>query len=334
MLDNTLMRRLVTIPLLYVTLVAATLLAPALLVVALMVDLIRRVRTGSPFMATRILAFGWVYLVGEAWALLAMAMIGLLGRDRSLELTFTLQRWWAAWNFWALRFFFSLRFEVTGSDAILPGPFLLLSRHASIIDTLLPALYVVRPFDIKLRYILKKELLLDPAIDIGGRRLPNHFVDRGASNSESERRAITRLAEGLTADEAVLIFPEGTRFTEQKRIRFTNRLKEKPGNVGQIAGRLRRVLPPKPGGTLALLEASDADVVVLMHRGLEGFARIKDIWMGALVGSTIFIQFRRVARTAVPEGRTQRIDWLFDLWASVDDWVVGEESPKGDEYGA
>jgi 1-acyl-sn-glycerol-3-phosphate acyltransferase len=258
-----------------------------------------------------------------------MAIVGLLGPARSVELTFALQRWWAAWNFSALRFFFSLRFEVAGSDAILPGPFLLLSRHASIIDTLLPAIYVVRPFGIKLRYVLKKELLLDPAIDIGGNRLPNHFVDRGSTDSEAERMAITTLAERLNADDAVLIFPEGTRFTEEKRIRYTEKLKDQPGHVGRIAGGLRQVLPPKPGGTLALLEASDADVVVLMHRGLEGFARIKDIWAGDLVDSTIFIQFRRVARTEIPDEAPQRVDWLFDQWASVDDWVVGEESLKG-----
>ena len=33
-----------------------------------------------------------------------------------------------------------------------PGPILLLSRHASMIDTMLPARYVVKPHGIKLRY--------------------------------------------------------------------------------------------------------------------------------------------------------------------------------------
>ncbi len=330
MIDNTLLRRLVTVPSIYVVLAVTTLLAPALVLIALAVDVGRRVTAGRPFMALRLLVFGWVYLMGEAWALVAMGFVRVLGRSRSLALTFALQRGWAAWNFRAVRAFFGLGFEVTGSDAILPGPFLLLSRHASMIDTLLPAHFVVRPYHLKLKYVLKKELLLDPAIDVAGLLLPNHFVDRGASDSEAERKAITALAEGLAEDEAVLIFPEGTRFTEKKRIRYANRLKGEPGRIGEVARALRSVLPPKPGGTLALLDASQADVVVLMHRGLEGFARIKDIWKGDLVGSTIAMRFVRIPRAEIPEGSADRVDWLFDLWASIDSWVVGEASPGGD----
>lgn len=327
MLDSPLRRRLVTIPLVFVLAVATTLLSPLLLLAAVAVDLVRRVKTGSPFMAVRILGFGWVYLLGEAWALVTMAFAGLWGERRSVEMTFTLQGAWTAWNLWSLRTFFSLDFEVTGSDVVPPGPILLLSRHASMIDTLLPAAFVVRPHDIRLRYILKKELLMDPALDIGGHRLPNYFVDRGAAESEVEIGAIRRLAADLGPDEGVIIYPEGTRFSEEKRVRFTQRLREKPGRIGEVAGGLRRVLPPRPGGTLALLESSEADVVVLMHRGLEGFARVKDIWQGNLVGTKIAVHLRRISRGEIPESRSERVDWLFDIWASVDDWVVAEGSP-------
>ena len=80
-------------------------------------------------------------------------------------------------------------------------------------------------------------------------------------------------------------------------------------------------------GTLALLESSEADVVVLMHRGLEGFARVKDIWHGNLVRTKIAVHFRRISRSEIPVSRSERVDWLFDLWASVDGWVVAESSP-------
>jgi 1-acyl-sn-glycerol-3-phosphate acyltransferase len=326
MFDNTLVRRLVTIPMVYVLLVLTTVLSPLLVLAALAVDLVRRLRSGRPFMALRMLAFGWVYLLGEAWALVTMGLVGLFGRQRAVDMTFTLQRAWTGWNFWALRVFFSLDFEVTGSESIPPGPILLLSRHASMIDTMLPAAYVVRPHGIKLKYVLKKELLLDPALDIGGNRLPNYFVDRSSRASENERNAIRRLATDLKPDEGVLIYPEGTRYSEEKRVRYTDRLKSRPGRMGEVAAMLRRVLPPRPGGTLALLESSTADIVVLMHRGLEGFARAKDIWKGHLVGSKVVAHFLRVARTDIPDSRAERVDWLFDLWAKVDGWVVGEEA--------
>jgi 1-acyl-sn-glycerol-3-phosphate acyltransferase len=326
MMERTLTRRLVTVPSVFVLAVATTVLLPVLVPAALIVDVVRKFTSSLPFMAVRLVGFGWVYLVGEVWALITMAFAGLWGPARAVAMTFALQRAWTAWNFRALRFFFSLDFEVTGSDQVPPGPILLLSRHASMIDTMLPAAFVVRPHGIKLRYVLKKELLVDPALDIGGQRLPNYFVDRRAANPESEVQALRKLAKGLGPDEGVIIYPEGTRFSEEKRVRYTERLRKKPGRVGEVAGGLRRVLPPRPGGTLALLESSKADVVVLMHRGLEGFARLKDIWQGHLVGSKIAVHFRRISRSEIPESRSSRVDWLFDLWAAVDGWVVGESS--------
>ncbi len=88
------------------------------------------------------------------------------------------------------------------------------------------------------------------------------------------------------------------------------------------ARRLRHVLPPRPAGTLALLEsAPEADIVVAAHTGLDGFARVSDIWAGALVGRTIRVAFWRITRNTVPEGTSARRDWLYDQWRQVDDWI-------------
>ncbi len=92
-----------------------------------------------------------------------------------------------------------------------------------------------------------------------------------------------------------------------------------------VAARLRTVLPPRPGGTLAILEVSDADVLVLGHHGLEGFAGISDMWGGGLVGSTIRIKFWRIRRAVIPEGRSERVDWLFRVWEQIDDWIVDDD---------
>lgn len=89
----------------------------------------------------------------------------------------------------------------------------------------------------------------------------------------------------------------------------------------------RRVLPPRPGGTLALLDATVADVVVLAHRGLEGLATVRDIWSGSLVNSKISLKLWRVPRAGIPIERSDRVDWLYRLWAEVDTWVAGESAP-------
>lgn len=329
MFDNALLRRLVTVTSVYLGFVLITALLPLILTACFIVDLARRLVAGKPFMATRILVFGWLYLLGEVWGLFILGITSPLPRARAVEATYRLQNRWAAWNFRAVRFIFGLDFVTDGQESIVPGPVILLSRHASLIDTLLPSWFVTRQVGLTVRYVLKKELLLDPALDVAGNRLPNHFVDRGAIDNERDLDAIRDLGSNLSRDEAVLIYPEGTRFSEQKRVRYLKRFAQRRGRVAEIASSLRGVLPPRPGGTLALLEGSTADVVVLAHRGLEGFARVRDIWKGGIVGSRIDVIFRRIARSEIPEGRTDRVAWLFETWREIDAWVTGEEPVPG-----
>ncbi len=71
-----------------------------------------------------------------------------------------------------------------------PGPLVVLSRHASIVDNILPFQLFTRHKRIWLRYVLKRELLVDPSLDIAGNWLPNYFVDRGGSDSDRELEAV------------------------------------------------------------------------------------------------------------------------------------------------
>lgn len=325
MLDRPVLRRIVSVTLVLVGFAAITTLGPLLLLGAAVADATRWARTRSPWMTIRMLAFLWVYLLGEVWAVISLGTVALLPRRQSLAATYRLQEIWAAWNLGAVRGLFSLSFTVEGSPEIPPGPILVLSRHASLIDTLLPATYITASHGIRLRYVLKQELLVDPALDIAGNRLPNCFVARGG-DSERERAAIRAVADGLGTGEGILIYPEGTRYSDEKRVAYGERLARQAGATGVPAGGFRRVLPPRPGGTLALLDATRADVVVMAHRGLEGFARVRDVWAGGLVGSTVSVRFWRIDRSAVPAERSSRVEWLFRVWAEVDAWVCGEES--------
>jgi 1-acyl-sn-glycerol-3-phosphate acyltransferase len=321
---QTLFRRLLTIPVTVLMFALATVMLPVLILIGGLVDLIRGIGTRKPAMATRLVSFLWVYLLGEIWALAGMLITWPTTSRRRQDLTFRLQQLWTSWNFNAMRVIFGLKVEVTGADQIPPAPILVLARHASMVDTMLPARLVGRGYGIRLRYVLKKELLLDPVIDIGGNRLPNHFVNRKVSLADPELAAIGALARDMEPGQGMLIYPEGTRFSQPKRDRYVARVVRGGGRLAEIAGAYASVLPPKPGGTLALLEATGADVVVLAHRGLEGFARVKDIWSGGLVGSTIDVHFWRVPRSSIPEGRSARVEWLFELWADVDAWVMSK----------
>jgi 1-acyl-sn-glycerol-3-phosphate acyltransferase len=324
MLDNPLARRLITVPAVFALLVAVTIASPALLVVGAIADVTRTIATGRRGIFLRSLAFLWIYLLGEAWALLALLDTTVLIGKAKIDATYALQDRWASWNLTALSRLFSLEIRATGEASATPGPVVVVSRHASLIDTLLPAQLIARRNGMRLRYVLKKELLIDPALDIAGSRLPNVFIDR-ASREVAEQQQIKQLGEGLGPDDGVLIYPEGTRFDEAKLKRYQHRhLGAEPGSIQGVASRYRSVLPPRPGGTVSLLEAGDADVVVFAHRGLEGLATVRDIWRGDLVGSTIDVAVWRVPYSQIPQLRAERVEWLFLLWAEVDDWVCSE----------
>lgn len=320
-------RRLVTIPVVYLLFILMTLLLPAILIAGMAIDAFRWMASRTPAMTFRMSAFGWVYLLGEVWAIPVLAVTALLPKARSSAVTYRLQQAWLNWNLNTVRFLFGLTITVEGASEIPPPPMLVLSRHASIIDTLLPGRYITGSLGIRLRYVLKKELLVDPALDIAGNRLPNVFVDRGGDTTR-ELEAIKDLVVSMPDDEGVLIYPEGTRYSEAKRVKFCNRVADRGGAVGEIAEGFRMVLPPRPAGTLAILESRPLDVVVLAHHGFEGFAEVRDIWSGGLVGSVIAIRFHRIPSAAIPGDPSDRLTWLFETWAGVDQWVVAKHGER------
>jgi len=314
--SNALARRILTVTVVLLLTIAVTCLAPFLVLVAGAVDLFRPSVGERRWVTLRSLAFLWVYLIGEIWALIALLATAALPGAAKLDVTFRLQHRWAGWNLKALETLFDLEIVVEGAEVLLPGPVVVLSRHASMVDTLLPASIISKKSGLRLRYVLKRELLVDPALDIAGNRLPNVFIHR-ASGDASERAAIRTLAEDLGPTDGVLIYPEGTRFSVEKLERAQRTSGSGPSRAGY-----RQVLPPRPGGTLAILEATDADVVVLAHHGLEGLATAREIWRGDLVGSQISVRIWRIEREKVPTGRSERMEWLYAVWGEIDDWVV------------
>ena len=116
-------------------------------------------------------------------------------------------------------------------------------------------------------------------------------------------------------------YPEGTRHTAEKAKQALKRLAKGDAALYEKAKRLRHVLPPRLGGPMALLGAG-FDAVFCAHTGLDGFAHVKDMWNGKLVGNTVNVKFWRVPKSEIPEDRQARALWLFDQWQLVDDWVA------------
>jgi 1-acyl-sn-glycerol-3-phosphate acyltransferase len=309
-----------------VALLVLTVLLPVALAVALVVDVVLWLRRRKPFMAIRLVAMAWWFLLNELRGILSLLAIQIVngGRDtpRRRRMVYDLRIRWARTHLAGIRTLFGLRFEVEGLEQAGPGPVVVLIRHASIIDNMVPDAVIGHGHGLGLRYVLKRELQMLPTIDVGGRWVPTNFVRRASSDTAGEVTKLRRLADDLGAGEGILIYPEGTRWTAPKLARAQEIIAERQPEVAPLANRLRNVLPPRLGGPLALLDATrGTDVVVCGHVGLDGFEYISDIWSGALVHTTVRIRLWRYPAAEVPAGERELTGWLYGVWQELDDWI-------------
>ncbi|MCB9478550.1 MAG: 1-acyl-sn-glycerol-3-phosphate acyltransferase [Deltaproteobacteria bacterium] len=301
-------------------------MSPGLLIVCLGLDLVRRAR----WIAVRCLAFLMVYLACETAGILASLGLWLLNgawlniSPRRFEnANYALQRWWIRTLLGRAQAIFGFGFEIEGGVDTSKAPFLFFARHASLPDVIVPSLLFVMPHRLRVRHVMKKELLWDPCLDIVGNRLPNYFVDRTATDTASEIAHVASLGRGLGARDGVMIYPEGTRFTEEKRRRILERLREK-GDEAMLAyaESLRHLLPPRLSGSTALLEkAKGAAAVFCAHVGFDEITNARDFLNGALVNATIRVRLWRFEADAIPADNEARRRWFLDQWRIMDDWI-------------
>jgi 1-acyl-sn-glycerol-3-phosphate acyltransferase len=331
------LRRLISIPGYVIAWTAWLGAAPVWLPLAVVVDVVRRSRGVALRCATLVAVYLTCEIIGMAASAGLWVWKTLLGidRERWTDVHFRLEAWWGTTLFYTVIRLFGLRLEVEGDADLGRGPYLLFVRHSSTADTLLASALVSRPYRLRLRYVLKQELLWDPCLDIVGNRLPNVIVDRFTDDSAREVSRVQELARDLGPRDGVLIYPEGTRFSEAKRARVLDRFHQAGDTkMFEYARSLAFVLPPRSGGALGLLEAaSEVDVVVRSHTGFEGAASFAQIWKGALVRRVIRVQFRRIARHEIPSDRDARAAWILEEWQRVGAWVENQQSTERSRRG-
>ncbi len=85
---------------------------------------------------------------------------------------------------------------------------------------------------------------------------------------------------------------------------------------------MRNVLAPRPGGVLAALDAApDAGVIFVAHTGLDRLITVADVWRELPMDKVILMRFWSVPPEEIPAERQERIDWLFEWWSRIDEWV-------------
>ena len=288
-------RRLISIGTLAVATIVMLSLALPLIIISLLWSLLPRWRT-----TVHALGFAYGYLFYEVVGVFRLAWVWLIYRNDPsyLERNQHIQYWWTSGLLNLGARLYGLSFEITGEDAIDGPSAIMIPRHTSIGDTVLPMHFFAAARGEGMRYILKNELAVLPCLDIAGHRLPNYFIDRSGQDTPAELDAVRRLTREAGPKESVLIYPEGTRATLQKRQQL---LERRP----QLAPELERwpdLLPPRPGGVQAMLEVNPGkDVVFLAHTGFEGSASLHDLMSGAWQGQAVRLHFWRVPFADIPE---------------------------------
>jgi len=291
-------------------------LLPVWVPLAVVADLMQG-RFRLPLLRMLFFALGWAWF--ESACVVLTAGLWLVGQRNNRAVHYRLQAWWAATVLGMFRAASGIKISADDVGVLRPGPVVLLCRHASLADSLVSAWVVTSLAGMRPRYVLKRELLADPCLDIVGNRLPNHFLDRDAVDTKGELDALKALAAGMSDDDVAVIFPEGTRASPAKRKRALDKLAERdPDRAQQLAG-LEHLLPPRPSGSAALLAgAPDADVVVAWHVGFDGLDTFGGI-LRHVARRPMPVRFRarRFARADVPVDGAFT-SWLDAVWLQAD----------------
>ncbi len=315
------LRRLISISGLILGAVVLTVLLPVWLPLVIIID-VSRVKWRFPL--ARLLLFGvcWAWL--ETVGVFCSALLWITGQSKNVPRHYALQRWWADRLLRALKATCGFSVEVENIDSLKPGPVILLARHASLADSLVSAYVVTTLAHMNPRFVLKRELLADPCLDVVGQRLPNHFLDRQATDSTPELEALQSLVTDIDASTVGIIFPEGTRANNKKRTRALEKIATNDPDRADRLSDMRHLLPPRPAGAAAMLRGcTSADVVVAWHVGFEGLDTFGGI-LKAISSDMPPIRFhlRRVSRDEIPDASISNGEgftrWLDDEWMRMD----------------
>jgi 1-acyl-sn-glycerol-3-phosphate acyltransferase len=220
-----------------------------------------------------------------------------------------------------------LRFNLdpAAMSALTPGPVIALCRHVNVVDASLPSLLYQR-LGFRTLGVIMAELLADPGFDLIYARTGSVFIPR--DNGPEALTMLRRIGDNIDATTAIVIFPEGRLFRadilERAKARFALSNPERAARLAPLC----HVLPPRPGGVLALLETVEADVVVIAHRGLDRYASFAELAKAVPLREPITVTAWRVHADQIPRGELERIAWLDEQWLRVDEWVSRPPLPS------
>ncbi|MEZ5341768.1 MAG: 1-acyl-sn-glycerol-3-phosphate acyltransferase [Acidimicrobiales bacterium] len=318
-----LLRRLRTVPSALTFGIVMSVTFPVWLPLVVVFDLLT---VGRRLPAARLMVFTTYFALCEMFAIvtaIGLWVVSGFGRLRLRSAYVWIQATWLWWLMLGARALLGVRVEGTGPLPLPSGNVVVLSRHTSLADTVLPGHLLLKLSSRSAHYVLKRELQWLPSLDLYGHRLGNLFVVRGG-NTEHELQLINDLGVQAAPDAGLVIFPEGTFNTVAKRAQVVASLRSSGrDDLADYAASLRHLLPPKPAGTLALLDSQPtADVVVLGHIGLDGLSEPGALRAMLPLSEPVRLQWWTHSRQEVDNYPGGPEAWLRDRWVELDEWIA------------
>ena len=217
---------------------------------------------------------------------------------------------------------FRLTLECPRGETIAENrPVIVLSRHAGPGASLVLIHVLLRERRRVPKIVLKEKLRLDPALDLLLTRIGCVFIGAGGAAGAAVT-AGAELASQLTSRDALVLSPRAA----------TGR---PPSTGGQCAGcaakgmnaqadaaaRMPNVLPPRPAGTFAALQAAPtAELAVFMHTGHDELLDAASIWRALPLRRELHMVWWNEPRPDLAsEQECSR--WLNQTWANIDAWI-------------
>lgn len=319
-------RRPLSMAMLIVGSASSIVLGPVLYLLMLVIDVVtrtsgrRRSRTVALISLLFVVDLVGRLLVFGAWLVSPLGMQRQAPRNQVRYSR--IMTWWTTALMRVISRMIPLPIDTSELDeSLLNGNAIVVGRHQSLLDAVLPAMLFGRR-GLTVLYTLKSDLRWEPNIDIVGHRMGHVFVNRSPKDLDAELDPIRALGGRIDDSSVGVIFPEGTFFNQRRKDRAIRALEKRDPGLALAAEKMQYLLPPRPAGTLAMLEgAPDADVIVLGHAGFEPFSSIKQILASIGGEHGVAVRAWRFARNTIPTDPSAQIEWLYDRWAEMDDWV-------------
>ncbi len=326
------LRRLLVLPLMLVLTAVVFVLLPVAGVVQAVVALgVVAGRRRPRWRALRLWVLAAVYCAGQCLSVLACLLLWLAS---------PVPRWrdgdrWRARHVQVLSWYlgllmhaaermiaFRLILESPRGETIAPDrPVIVLGRHAGPGASLVLIRVLLRDRGRVPKVVLKEKIRLDPALDMLLTRIGCAFIGAGGDAGVAVA-AVAELASQLTYRDALVLFPEGSDWTPTRHGRAVRRLRRKGMNEqADAAARMPNVLPPRPAGTFAALQAAPtAELAVFMHTGHDELLDAASTWRALPLRRELHMVWWNEPRPDLAsEHECSR--WLNQTWVNIDAWI-------------